>query len=72
MFEFTVVGPLGTRGLGVVRQCIACRAAAGPNAPSCPGFGAGCLIQAVVTGESSSIEAKRAAKRSTACQSVYS
>ena len=72
MFEIAVLGPVATRGLGVVGQCIACRATAGPNAPSCPGFGAGCLIQPVVTGESSIIEAKRAAKRSTACQSVYS
>jgi hypothetical protein len=46
MFEFALIGPIGTRGLGVVRQCIACRAAAGPQAPSCPGFGAGCLVNA--------------------------
>jgi hypothetical protein len=72
MFETAVLGPMATRGLGVVRQCIACRAAAGPQAPSCPGFGAGCLVQSAATAASSTCEANRDAKRSTACQSVYS
>ena len=44
MFETAILGPIATRGLGVVRQCIACRKAAGAQAPSCPGFGVGCLV----------------------------
>ena len=44
MFELAIVGPVATRGLGVVQQCIACRRAAGPDAASCSGFGAGCLV----------------------------
>ncbi len=43
MFETAVLGPIATRGLGVVRQCVACRAALGPEAPACAGFGVGCL-----------------------------
>jgi hypothetical protein len=43
MFEIAVIGPLPSDRLGVVRQCIECRAAAGPDAPSCTGFGPGCL-----------------------------
>lgn len=42
MFEIAVIGPFAPR-MGVVRQCIECRAAAGPEAPGCPGFGPGCI-----------------------------
>jgi hypothetical protein len=44
MFETFVVGPIGRGGLGIVRQCIDCSAAARPDAPVCPGYGPGCLI----------------------------
>lgn len=44
MFEYAVVGPIGKGGLGIVRQCIECRAVAGPDAPACNGFGPGCLV----------------------------
>ena len=43
MFEIAVIGPLAGDRLGVVQQCIRCRAALGPDAPDCPGFGPGCL-----------------------------
>ena len=43
MFETFVVGPIYTR-LGLVRQCLECRAAAGRDASPCLGFGPGCLI----------------------------
>lgn len=43
MFETLVIGVLPGRSLGLVRQCIECRAAAGPQASPCPGFGPGCL-----------------------------
>jgi hypothetical protein len=43
MFRIAVLGPLAADRLGVVRQCIECRAAQGPDAPACPGFGPGCL-----------------------------
>jgi hypothetical protein len=43
MFESFVIGPIAGDRLGIVRQCIDCRAAAGPNARPCPGFGPGCL-----------------------------
>jgi hypothetical protein len=42
MFEIAVIG-LFARRLGVVRQCIECRATAGADAPDCPGFGPGCI-----------------------------
>jgi hypothetical protein len=45
MFETVVVGPIFAERLGIVRQCIECRKAAGPDASPCPGFGPGCLIQ---------------------------
>jgi hypothetical protein len=45
MFETVVVGPIFAERLGIVRQCIECRKAAGPNASPCPGFGPGCLIR---------------------------
>ena len=44
MFEFAVIGSFAGNRLGVVRQCIECRAAAGVGAPACPGFGPGCLV----------------------------
>jgi hypothetical protein len=44
MFQIAVLGPLAADRLGIVRQCIECRAALGPDAPPCPGFGPGCLI----------------------------
>ena len=44
MFEFAVIGSIAGSRLGVVRQCIECRAAAGIDAPACPGFGPGCLV----------------------------
>ena len=47
MFEFAVVGPIPADRLGVVRQCIDCRFAAGPNAAPCTGFGPGCLAKRV-------------------------
>jgi len=43
MFETAVIGPVAPR-LGVVRQCIDCRARLGPDAPECPGFGPGCYL----------------------------
>jgi hypothetical protein len=43
MFETAVIGPFAPR-LGVVRQCIDCRARLGPDAPECPGFGPGCHL----------------------------
>jgi hypothetical protein len=43
MFETLVVGPIRPDRLGIVRQCIACRAAAGLDAKPCAGFGPGCL-----------------------------
>ena len=43
MFQVAVLGPLFAERLGVVRQCIECRAALGVNAPPCAGFGPGCL-----------------------------
>ena len=43
MFEIAVIGVLAGNRLGVVRQCIECRASAGPDAAPCPGFGPGCL-----------------------------
>jgi len=44
MFQIAVTGPLFADRLGVVRQCIECRAALGVNAPACQGFGPGCLV----------------------------
>jgi len=72
MFETAILGPIATRGLGVVRQCIACRSALGPDAPSCPGFGAGCLVQSAAADNAGARDANSEAKRSTADQSVYS
>ena len=46
MFEIAVIGVLAGNRLGVVRQCIECRASAGPDAAPCPGFGPGCLAGA--------------------------
>ena len=43
MFETFVTGLVADR-LGIVRQCIACRAAVGVNTGPCPGFGPGCLV----------------------------
>jgi hypothetical protein len=44
MFEIAVIGALAGNRLGVVRQCIECRSAAGVDAVPCPGFGPGCLL----------------------------
>ena len=44
MFQIAVTGPLFADRLGVVRQCIECRAALGATAPACQGFGPGCLV----------------------------
>ena len=44
MFETAVLGALPGQSLGVVRQCIECRARLGPDAPPCPGYGAGCFL----------------------------
>ena len=44
MFQIAVLGPFFADRLGIVRQCIECRAAAGVNARPCPGFGPGCLV----------------------------
>jgi len=44
MFQIAVLGPIFADRLGVVRQCIDCRAQAGANAAPCPGFGPGCLV----------------------------
>ena len=43
MFESFVIGPIAGNRLGIVRQCIDCRAAARSEARSCSGFGPGCL-----------------------------
>ena len=43
MFQIAVIGPLLADRVGVVRQCIECRASLGVDAPPCPGFGPGCL-----------------------------
>ena len=43
MHEIAVLGPAFADRLGIVRQCLQCRAAAGVNAPPCPGFGPGCI-----------------------------
>lgn len=44
MFEIAVLGPQFADRLGIVRQCMECRAAAGVNAAPCPGYGPGCLM----------------------------
>ena len=44
MFQIAVIGPQFADRLGVVQQCLQCRAAAGKDAPPCPGFGPGCLV----------------------------
>jgi hypothetical protein len=44
MFQIAVIGPQFADRLGIVRQCIECRAAQGADAPPCPGFGPGCLV----------------------------
>ena len=44
MFQIAVIGPQFSDRLGIVQQCMQCRAAAGPDAPQCPGFGPGCLM----------------------------
>jgi len=44
MFEIAVIGPQFADRLGIVRQCIQCRAAAGVDANPCPGYGPGCLM----------------------------
>lgn len=41
-FEFAVVGPTGTRRMGIVSGCSECRESQ-REAPRCTGFGAGCL-----------------------------
>jgi len=43
MFQVAVLGPAFADRLGIVRQCIECRASLGADAPPCPGFGPGCL-----------------------------
>ena len=43
MFEIAVTGAFAAQRLGIVRQCIECRRAAGPDARPCTGFGPGCL-----------------------------
>ena len=70
MFEIAVLGPIVTRGVGVVGQCIACRAALRADAPSCSGFGAGCLVQSAAAGYAASRDPNSDAKRSTSVQSV--
>ena len=44
MYEIAVLGPAFADRLGIVQQCLQCRAAAGHDAPPCPGFGPGCLL----------------------------
>lgn len=44
MFEIAVTGTFAAQRLGIVRQCIECRRAAGLNATPCTGFGPGCLV----------------------------
>ena len=44
MFETAIIGALPGKALGIVRQCIECRARLGPDAPPCPGFGTGCFL----------------------------
>ncbi len=44
MFQLAVIGPFAGRGLGVVRQCVACRQVNGRSSEwQCSGFGSGCL-----------------------------
>ena len=43
MFQVAVLGPAFADRLGIVRQCVECRAALGADARPCPGFGPGCL-----------------------------
>lgn len=43
MWHNVIIGMLPGQRLGLVRQCIECRAAAGIDATPCPGFGPGCL-----------------------------
>ena len=42
MFKNAVIGP-AVAGNGIIRQCIDCRALAGPDSRACNGFGPGCL-----------------------------
>ncbi|HEX3062130.1 MAG TPA: hypothetical protein VHP55_05650 [Usitatibacter sp.] len=44
MFQIAVLGPQFADRLGIVQQCMQCRAAAGLDAPPCTGFGPGCLV----------------------------
>jgi len=44
MFEIAVLGPIVTRGFGVVHECIECGGAqSSANKEVCKGFGPGCL-----------------------------
>ena len=45
MFQIAVLGPVSAGQIGVVRQCIQCRRASGPDAPPCTGFGVGCFAE---------------------------
>jgi len=47
MFQIAVLGPQFADRLGIVQQCMQCRAAAGLDAPPCPGYGPGCLMTPV-------------------------
>ena len=44
MFQIAVLGPAFADRIGIVQQCLQCRAAAGRDASPCPGFGPGCLM----------------------------
>ncbi len=45
MLKTALMGPIMTRGLGVVQQCLACeRAKASNSEVKCRGFGPGCLF----------------------------
>jgi len=41
-FQFAVIGPTGTRRMGVASGCTECRESQA-SPPRCDGFGAGCL-----------------------------
>ncbi len=44
MFKTAVLGPIATRGVSVVQQCVECARARRLNRPEdCDGFGPGCL-----------------------------
>jgi hypothetical protein len=43
MFETFVIGPVGSKGLGLARRCVECRARGDIAQAKCTGFGVGCI-----------------------------